>query len=419
MKTIVIGGGLSGCEAALQLAQYGVDVILYEMRPFRKTAAHKTDLLAELVCSNSFKSTEIGNAHGLLKFELGLLGSALIEIAREVSLPAGKALAVCREDFSKAVTDKIEGNPKIRVLREEMTSVPIESAIIATGPLTSQKLIEDLKRLIGDDELYFFDAISPIVAGDSIKENKVFRGSRYEVDDSYINCPMDKNTYYQFVEELTKAAVYPLHHFEDPRFFEGCLPIEELAKRGFDTLRFGPMKPVGFQKKHYAVVQLRPEDKEYQMLSMVGCQTRLLIPEQRRVFRLIPGLENARFLRYGAVHRNSYLNSPNNIYPTLQLKEKPDLLIAGQLSGTEGYVEAVATGLLAGINMTRILNNKEPLVPPTDTMLGGLINYITTPNRRFQPMNANFGLLTGYDRRRKVSQAIRSMELWQEQLLNI
>jgi len=419
MKAIVIGGGLAGSEAALQIAHFGIPVILYEMRPVRMTPAHQTDLLAELVCSNSFKSVEIKNSHGLLKWELKLLGSYLLAGAEKAKVPAGKALAVDRRRFGELVTKMIAKNPLIELRREEVTRIPIEPAVLATGPLTSDLLAADLKGLVGEDGLYFYDAIAPIVAGDSIDKSKTFRGSRYGIDESYINCPMDELSYLRFVEELRKGAVYPLHHFESPRYFEGCLPIEELARRGKDTLRFGPLKPVGFDGNYYAIVQLRPEDREGRMYSLVGFQTRLLIPEQRRIFRLIPGLEHARFLRYGAVHRNSYLNSPKHILPTLQLKEKPDLFIAGQLTGTEGYVEAIGTGLLAGINLARLLKGRQPLVPPEETMLGGLIRYITTPNKDFQPMNANFGLLPGGRRREKVKRAIKWMEFWQEELSSL
>ena len=419
MRVIVIGGGLAGSEAALQISRFGIPVLLYEMRPNRTTPAHRTELFAELVCSNSFKSQEINNSHGLLKRELKILGSILLSIAERTRLPAGKALAVDRRRFSETVTNLIERNPLIEIRREEVTDLPVESAILATGPLTSDRLAQALKKLIGDENFYFYDAIAPIIAGDSINWEKTFRGSRYGVDKSYINCPMDRATYEHLVQELKKGAVYPLHHFEDPKYFEGCLPIEELARRGIDTLRFGPLKPVGFQGNHYAIVQLRPEDSEGRMYSLVGFQTRLLIPEQRRIFRMIPGLSKARFLRYGVVHRNSYINGPKHLLKTLQLKEKPDLLIAGQLTGTEGYVEAMATGLIAGVNLARMMRSRPPLSPPLETMLGALIDYITTPNEDFQPMNANFGLLPGSRRRVKVSCAIRSMENWQEAFLNI
>ncbi|MEO0114129.1 MAG: methylenetetrahydrofolate--tRNA-(uracil(54)-C(5))-methyltransferase (FADH(2)-oxidizing) TrmFO [candidate division WOR-3 bacterium] len=395
----IIGGGLAGSEACYQCAKRRIKVKLFEAKPYYISPAHKTNYLAELVCSNSLKSDEPTNAHGLLKAELRLLDSLLLRCAEKTKIPGGKALVVNREKFAQAVTEAIEQFANVEIIRQEVTKIPEDGiVIIATGPLTSESLSKELSNFLGEEHLFFYDAISPIVAAHSIDYNKTFFGSRYREDADYLNAPLTKEEYEKFYNELINAEVFPLRDFEEEKFFEGCLPIEEIAKRGKETLLFGPMKPVGLidsktGKMPYAVVQLRKENQEGTMYNLVGFQTRLRQKEQERVFRLIPGLENAEFLRYGSVHRNTYINGPKILKPTLQTIKCETLLIAGQLCGVEGYVESIGTGLLAGINAIKILLGKEPIVLPRETMLGGLIKYITTPNKNFQPMNANFGLL--------------------------
>jgi methylenetetrahydrofolate--tRNA-(uracil-5-)-methyltransferase len=397
----VVGGGLAGCEAAWQLAERGHPVVLHEMRPVRTTPAHQTDGLAELVCTNSFKSEDTSNAHGLLKAEMRALGSILLACARQTSVAAGAALAVDRELFSRRMTSLMEEHPRIRLERGEVTALPAGPAVIATGPLTSDALAADVAALLGDDGLAFYDSIAPIVAADSVDMEVAWLASRWgkgEGDD-YLNCPMDREQYERFIRELLAAQVYPGHDWENIPYFEGCLPIEVMAERGVDTPRFGPMKPVGLPdprtgRDAYAVVQLRREDRTGQMWNMVGFQTRLRTGEQRRVFRMIPGLENAEFLRTGSIHRNTYLNFPArlNVYgaPTA----RPDLIFAGQLTGVEGYTESAASGILAGINLHRIVTGREPVVPPPTTMLGGLYRYLREADpAAFQPMNSNFGLV--------------------------
>jgi methylenetetrahydrofolate--tRNA-(uracil-5-)-methyltransferase len=402
----IVGGGLAGSEAAWQLAERGHHVVIHEMRGVRGTPAHKTDRLAELVCSNTFKSTETSNAHGLLKAEMRLLDSMILQAADEARVPGGSALTVDRDVFSAAVHDRVTSHPRISVAREEVTSLP-NPGIIATGPLTSDALAATIRARLGVESLAFYDAIAPIVSRDSIDDNVVFRASRYgkETMDlagdegAYLNCPFTREQYETFIDAIVAADQHHGHEFDEAPYFEGCMPAEEMAKRGRETLRFGPMKPVGLRdprtgRDAHAVVQLRMEDRAGQMWNIVGFQTRLRIPEQQRVFRMIPGLENAEFLRYGSIHRNAYVNSPASLSPHLSLRDEPMTLFAGQLTGVEGYTESTATGLLAGINLSRMLRGEEPRVPPPTTMLGALYRYLREADpRHFQPMNANFGLV--------------------------
>jgi len=409
-ELIVIGGGLAGSEAAWQAAQRGVRVALYEMRPRRFTPAHTTPWLAEIICSNSLGSDELENASGLLKAELRRLGSLLMACADRTAVPAGKALAVDRELFARCVTEHVEHHPFITVIREEVVEIPDRPCIIASGPLTSDALAAAIQRLTGQEYLYFYDAISPIVAADSIDMSICFRGSRYgrgqEPDGDYINCPMTREEYEAFVDALIHAETIALRDFEkeDPRFFEACLPIEVLAKRGRDALAYGPLRPTGLidprtGRPPYAVVQLRRDNRAGTMYSMVGFQTNLKWPEQRRVFRMIPGLQNAEFLRYGQMHRNTYINAPALLEPTMQFRGRPDLFFAGQITGAEGYVGNIATGLVAGVNAARLLRGKPPLVFPITTMIGALCDYLARADPRdFQPMKANFGLLPPLER---------------------
>jgi methylenetetrahydrofolate--tRNA-(uracil-5-)-methyltransferase len=400
-EVLVVGGGLAGCEAAWQLAERGHAVTIREMRPVRSTPAHQTSDLAELVCTNSFKSEALANAHGLLKAEMRDLGSILLQSADASRVPAGQALAVDRDVFARAMTARIEGHPGITIERVETTSLPPGPAVIATGPLTSDPLTRDIATLLGDTGLAFYDSIAPIISADSIDTGVAFYASRWDKggDDDYLNCPMSRDQYESFIRELRAADVYPGHDWEGIPYFEGCLPIEVMAERGADTLRFGPMKPVGLRdprtgKRPWAVVQLRREDQTGQMWNMVGFQTRLRTGEQRRVFRLIPGLEDAEFLRTGSIHRNTYLNFPARLNAYGAAAARPDIIFAGQLTGVEGYTESAASGILAGINMDRILNGQDPVIPPPATMLGALMNYLRTAEpSRFQPMNSNFGLV--------------------------
>jgi methylenetetrahydrofolate--tRNA-(uracil-5-)-methyltransferase len=406
MPTVhVLGGGLAGSEASYQLAERGLSVVLHEMRPVRATPAHKTDRLAELVCSNTFKSTELTNAHGLLKAEMRAMGSMILQAADEARVPGGSALAVDRDVFSAAVHERVASHSRIRIVREEVTELP-SPGIIATGPLTSDALATAIRARLGVESLAFYDAIAPIVSADSIDQSFVWRASRYDRetmegadDGAYINCPMTREAYEAFIDALTSADQHHGHEFDAVPYFEGCMPIEEMARRGRETLRFGPLKPVGLRdpragREPYAVVQLRMEDRAGQMWNLVGCQTRMRIPEQQRVFRMIPGLGDAEFLRYGSIHRNSYLNSPASLTPHLSLRDDPQVLFAGQLTGVEGYTESAATGLLAGINLARMVGGEEPAIPPPTTMLGALYRYLREADpRHFQPMNANFGLV--------------------------
>jgi methylenetetrahydrofolate--tRNA-(uracil-5-)-methyltransferase len=397
----VVGGGLAGCEAAWQLAERGHEVRLIEMRPVRNTPAHQTDRLAELVCTNSFKSEDTGNAHGLLKAEMRALGSVLLACADETRVAAGTALAVDRDLFSRRMTAVMEGHPRVRLERGEVTALPDGPAVIATGPLTSDALTTEIAALLGDDGLAFYDSIAPIVAFDSVDLDTAWFASRWgkgEGDD-YLNCPLDRGEYEEFVDALRAADVYPGHDWESIPYFEGCLPVEVMAERGVETLRFGPMKPIGLPdprtgRDAYAVVQLRREDRAGQMWNIVGFQTRLRTGEQRRVFRMVPGLEQAEFLRMGSIHRNTYLNFPGRLTAHGAPAVRPDLIFAGQLTGVEGYTESAASGILAGINLHRIVAGEEPSVPPATTMIGGLYRYLRdTDPTNFQPMNSNFGLL--------------------------
>lgn len=397
----VIGAGLAGSEAAWQIAKQGINVRLFEMKPHKKTPAHHSDTFAELVCSNSLRSDMLENAVGLLKEELRRLGSLIIECADETRVPAGGALAVDREGFSKAVTDKILKNPLIEVINEEVTILCKDDiTIVATGPLTSDKLADEIAKLIGDDRLYFFDAAAPIVRLDSINMDIAFKASRYDKGEAdYINCPMNKEEYLKFYEALINAETVELKEFEDNRVFEGCMPIETMAKRGVDTIRFGPLKPVGLidpktGKESYAIVQLRQDDKAGTLYNIVGFQTHLKWGEQKRVFRMIPGLEKAEFERYGVMHRNTFINSPALLDNVYRLKKQPNLFFAGQMTGVEGYVESTASGFVAGINAARQLNGQEDFIFPSSTAIGSLARYISNPGTaKFQPMNVNFGII--------------------------
>ena len=400
MNATVVGGGLAGCEAAWALAERGIDVTLCEMRPVVRTPAHQTDRLAELVCSNSFKSVELTNAHGLLKAELRDLGSLLLQCADLARVPAGAALAVDRDQFSQEVHNRVIAHPRVTVRREEIADLP-SPGVVATGPLTSDRLAECISQRLGGTALAFYDAIAPIISAESLDQERLYALSRYgkgEGDD-YLNAPLDRDAYESFISELASADQFNGHDFDKVPYFEGCLPIEEMARRGPETLRFGPMKPVGLRdprsgREPYAVVQLRREDRAGQMWNMVGFQTRLRIPEQQRVFRMIPGLEQAEFLRYGSIHRNAYVNSPASLGPALTAKDDDMLFFAGQFTGVEGYTESLGTGLLAGINLARRLRGLPSAIPPVTTMLGGLYRYLREADpRHFQPMNANFGLL--------------------------
>ena len=440
-RVTVAGGGLAGCEAAWQLAERGHDVTLIEMRPVRRTPAHQTDRLAELVCTNSFKSTDPTNAHGLLKAEMAALGSLLLAAAEEARVPAGAALAVDRDVFSARMTELVASHPRITIERREVTSLPEGPTVLATGPLTSNALAAEIAALLGDDGLAFYDAIAPIVSFESIDTDVAYFLSRHGKGDGddYLNCPLDRDQYYAFIRALREADIYPGHEWENiliegegeagsgerdrgpsgerggtrdgmagaagrlgpggVPYFEGCLPVEVMAARGDDTLRFGPMKPIGLPdprtgSEPYAVLQLRREDKAGQMWNLVGFQTRLRTGEQRRVFRMIPGLENAEFLRYGSIHRNTYLNFPARLNAYGAHPTRPDLIFAGQLTGVEGYTESAASGILAGVNLDRLVRGLEPVLPPTTTMLGGLYRYLREGDPRdFAPMNSNFGLL--------------------------
>jgi methylenetetrahydrofolate--tRNA-(uracil-5-)-methyltransferase len=397
---IVIGAGLAGSEAAWQLAQSGVKVKLYEMRPVNTTPAHHTEKFAELVCSNSLRSNQLVNAVGLLKEEMRKLDSLIMECADKHAVPAGGALAVDREKFSEEVTEKIKNHPNIEVIHEELFDIPQdEYVIIASGPLTSDKLAESIMKMTDNDYFYFYDAAAPIVSFDSIDMSKAFKASRYDKGESdYINCPMNEEEYNNFHRELISAEVTPLKRFEKEIVFEGCLPVEVMASRGPMTLLFGPLKPVGLidsrtgQQSH-AVVQLRMDNKEGTLYNIVGFQTHLKWGEQKRVFSMIPGLENAEFVRYGVMHRNTYINSPKLLSLTMQMKQNPNIMFAGQITGVEGYIESASSGIVAGINMSRIIRNLEPLTFPKTTAHGALCHYINDEtNKNFQPMNVNFGI---------------------------
>ncbi|MGI9035704.1 MAG: methylenetetrahydrofolate--tRNA-(uracil(54)-C(5))-methyltransferase (FADH(2)-oxidizing) TrmFO [Pyrinomonadaceae bacterium] len=402
MEINVIGGGLAGAEAAWQAAEAGAKVKLYEMRPVRQTPAHRTDLLAEIVCSNSLKTDEQGTAPYLLKEELRRGNSLVMKAAEATRVPAGAALAVDRAKFSEFITERIERHPNIESVRQEITKIPEdEISIIATGPLTSEALTAEIMKLTGDDQLYFYDAIAPIVAADSIDMSIAFKAARYgKGGDDYVNCPFNKEQYEKFYNELRDAKSVPLKRFEDTKWFEACLPIEELARRGVDTLRFGCMKPKGLPlpatgREPYAAVQLRQEDLMADAYSLVGFQNHLRYGEQERVLKLIPGLENAEFLQFGQIHRNTFINSPQILNETLQTRKNPKLFFAGQITGVEGYVESVGTGWLAGLNAARLLRNENLMTAPPTSAVGALCRYVSNvETKNFQPVNITFGLLS-------------------------
>ena len=438
----VIGGGLAGCEAAYQIAKRNIKVKLYEMKPIKYSPAHSNKDLAEIVCSNSFKSNLLTNACGLLKEELRRLGSLLIKTADETSVAAGQALAVDRDIFSKKVTEAIENNPLIEIVHEEVTDVSRMAkdgiVIIATGPLTSDSLAKQISKMTGEDKLYFYDAAAPIISKDSIDFNIAFYGDRYSQEkkkdeteeewrkrlkkqegkeQSYINLPMNKEEYENFWNELVNAEVVTLHDFEKREIFEGCMPIEIMAKRGIDTLRFGPLKPVGFDdprtvRRPYAVVQLRQDDKQASIYNMVGFQTNLKYGEQKRIFSMIPGLQNAEFVKYGVMHRNTYINSSKLLDETYCLKTNSNIYFAGQITGVEGYVESISSGLVAALNAIEAFENKGSKITfPETTVIGALAKYISTPNEKFQPMNANFGILPELEGKKIKDKKLRYQEL--------
>ena len=396
----VIGAGLAGSEAAWQLAKRGIQVNLFEMRPVKQTPAHHTDKFAELVCSNSLRSNTLANAVGVLKEEMRALDSAIIAAADECSVPAGGALAVDRHEFAASVTNRVKNHPNVTVINQEVTGIPEGPTIIATGPLTSESLSAQLKELTGEDYLYFYDAAAPIVEKDSLDMDKVYLKSRYDKGEAaYLNCPMTEEEFDRFHEALTSAETVPLKEFEKEIFFEGCMPIEVMAKRGKKTMLFGPMKPVGLEhpvtgKRPHAVVQLRQDDAAGTLYNIVGFQTHLKWGDQKEVLKLIPGLENVEIVRYGVMHRNTFINSPSLLKPTYQFKNRSDLFFAGQMTGVEGYVESAASGLVAGINAAKLVLGEELVTFPQETAIGSMAHYITTTNQKnFQPMNANFGLL--------------------------
>lgn len=430
-EILIIGGGLAGCEAAWQAVQRGVAVRLVEMKPCSFSPAHESEDLAELVCSNSLRASAITSAVGLLKEEMRRLGSLVIRTADETAVPAGKALAVDRSRFAAQITRTVQNHPLITVVREEVVSLPPPDrfpVILATGPLTSAPLAESLAALTGASHLAFYDAIAPIISAESLDMEVIYRKSRWDDEGpgDYLNCPMDRAQYEQFISLLGEAQTVPLREFEDPRYFEGCLPVEVMLARGPQTLRFGPMKPVGLMdprngKVPYAVVQLRAENLERTTYNMVGFQTKLTYPEQKRVFRTIPGLERAEFLRLGSIHRNTFVRAPEVLLPSLQMKVRSGLFLAGQLSGVEGYVESAAMGLLAGINAARLAQGKELVVVPPDTAHGALIHHLTASDpRHFQPSNVTFGLFPPLPGKMKKSsrgelrakQALASLAAW-------
>ncbi|WP_302046815.1 FADH(2)-oxidizing methylenetetrahydrofolate--tRNA-(uracil(54)-C(5))-methyltransferase TrmFO [Ligilactobacillus agilis] len=396
----VIGAGLAGSEAAWQIANRGVKVRLYEMRPVKQTPAHHTENFAELVCTNSLRANQLTNGVGLLKEEMRQLNSVVMQAADKHNVPAGGALAVDRDSFSKAITAAVKNHPNVEVITEEVTSIPSGLTVVATGPLTSDLLAKEIVKFTGDDGLYFYDAAAPIVAKDSLNMDKVYLKSRYDKGEAaYLNCPMTEAEFNAFHKELVNAEMAELHDFEDEKFFEGCMPIEEMASRGAKTMLFGPLKPVGLEdpktgKEPFAVVQLRQDNAVGDLYNIVGFQTHLKWGEQKRVFSMIPGLENARFVRYGVMHRNTYLRSPEMMTATYQTKARSDLFFAGQMTGVEGYVESAASGLYAGINAARLALGQEPVVFPTETMMGAMAHYITHASKKnFQPINANFGIV--------------------------
>jgi methylenetetrahydrofolate--tRNA-(uracil-5-)-methyltransferase len=420
-RITIVGGGLAGSEAAWQVARRGFGVDLFEMRPEVSTEAHQTPMFGELVCSNSLRDDSLTTAVGLLKREMRAMDSLILRIADETRVPAGSALAVDRVRFAERITAEVEALPGIRIHRREVTSIPSgDLVILATGPLTSPALSEELARFVGSGHLYFYDAISPILTTESIDMNVAFKAARWgKGGDDYINCPLDREQYERLVDEILAAEKMPLKSFERCIHFEGCMPVEEIARRGRNTLAFGPMRPVGLVdprtgRRAHAVVQLRQDDTEGRLFSMVGFQTKMTYPEQRRVFRMIPGLEKAEFVRLGSLHRNTFIDSPKALQPTLQTCSRPDLLVAGQLVGVEGYVESTATGLLAGLNAVRLAGGDAAIAPPPTTSLGSLLAYITDRERKdFQPMNANYGLFAPLETRargrdKKEAMAVRA-----------
>ncbi|NPA12422.1 MAG: FADH(2)-oxidizing methylenetetrahydrofolate--tRNA-(uracil(54)-C(5))-methyltransferase TrmFO [Aquificae bacterium] len=428
VKVAVIGGGLAGSEAVYRIAKEGIPVDLYEMRPSKMTPAHRTGYFSELVCSNSLGGKEITTGAGLLKKEMEMLGSLIVEVAKREAVPAGGALAVDRERFAKGITEIIESMDNVNVIREEVKEIPkgYDYIVIATGPLTSPDFSKSLMEITGEEYLYFYDAIAPTVDAETVDFSKGFWGDRYSKGEGdYFNCVLTQEEYERFYNALMEAEQVPLKDFERAVFFEGCLPIEEMARRGKETLLYGPMKPVGLidpktGKQPFAVVQLRKENKEGTLLSLVGFQTKLKYPEQKRVFRLIPALENATFVRLGSIHRNTFIQSHKLLEPTLILKKDKRILFAGQITGVEGYVASASTGILAGINVVRMVKGKQPVVPPKTTMLGGLVHYITEPKEELQPMNPNFALLPPLDKKvkdkqkRKLLKAQRSLSDMEE-----
>lgn len=429
-RVTIIGGGLAGCEAAWQLARAGVGVDLYEMRPERGTAAHTTDRLGELVCSNSFRNATLETAVGLLKEEMRQLGSLVMQIADRHQVPAGACLAVDRTRFAEGMTEAMAGLPSVRLIRAEMTAIPDGPTILASGPLTSPALSEALSGALGTRHLYFYDAIAPTITTDSIDMSIAWKASRWDKGgEDYVNCPLDRERYYAFVEAVAAAEKVPTRDFERCIYFEGCMPIEEMVRRGPDTLAFGPMRPVGLDdprtgRRPFACVQLRQDDAEGRLFNMVGFQTKMTHPEQRRIFRMIPGLEKAEFVRLGSLHRNTYVDAPSLLLPTLQVIQRRALLLAGQIVGVEGYVESAATGLLAGLNAARLLAGRPLAVPPATTALGSLLAYVSQRGKKnFQPMNANYGLfpplarsLRGRDKKLAFAdRALRDLAAWREE----
>lgn len=407
----VIGAGLAGSEAAWQIAQQGVKVHLYEMRPVKKTAAHRSEHFAELVCSNSLRANNLTNAVGILKEEMRHLNSVIIKAADECSVPAGGALAVDREEFARKVTSYIESHPNITVFRKEIPAIPEGISIVATGPLTSESLSKELQKLTGEEHLYFYDAAAPIIDKETINMDKAFLASRYDKGEAaYLNCPMNEEEFAIFYEALITAEVVPFKEFEKEIFFEGCMPVEVMAKRGDKTLLFGPLKPVGLidprtGEQAHAVVQLRQDNSAGTLFNIVGFQTHLKWGDQKRVIQLIPGLEQAEIIRYGVMHRNTFINSPNLLKPTYQYKKRDSLFFAGQMTGVEGYVESAASGLIAGINAAKLARGLDPIIFPQETAIGSMSHYITTAgHRNFQPMNANFGLFPPLPKRIKNKQ---------------
>ncbi|WP_255449297.1 methylenetetrahydrofolate--tRNA-(uracil(54)-C(5))-methyltransferase (FADH(2)-oxidizing) TrmFO [Selenomonas caprae] len=425
-KVIIVGAGLAGSEAAWQAAKLGAEVTLYEMRPEKSTPAHKTAGFAELVCSNSLRGAGLENAVGVLKEEMRRLGSIIMEAADATKVPAGGALAVDRHGFSDYVTKKVTEHPQITVVHKELDAIPLADdaiTVVASGPLTAGKLAEDIAARTGNDSLYFYDAAAPIVSIDSVDMSKAYRASRYgKGEAAYINCPMTKEEYEAFWTELVNAEKAPTKDFEKEKFFEGCMPVEVMASRGKDTLLYGPLKPVGLEHpetgvRPYAVVQLRQDNASATLYNIVGFQTHLKWPEQRRVFGMIPGLEHAEFLRYGVMHRNTFLNSPQHMQATLQLRGEDTLLFAGQMTGVEGYIESASSGLIAGVNAARLAMGKAPLVFPAESCHGALCHYITTSEaKHFQPMNVNFGILPEIDMRNENGKYIKDKKLKKQRL---